>query len=53
VVTPENTKLRHLLYGNKPRVYRIIYGVCERAKMVRVLHIRHGAREAFKQREVR
>jgi toxin ParE1/3/4 len=25
--TPENPNLRHLLYGNKPHVYRIIYSV--------------------------
>ena len=47
-VTPENKKLRHLLYRNKPYVYRIIWRVHERPKKVRVLHIRHDAREAFK-----
>ena len=52
-VTPEDKKLRHLLYGNKPYVYRIIYCVYERTKKVRVLHIRHGARKAFKQWEAR
>jgi plasmid stabilization system protein ParE len=46
-ITPESRKLRHLLYGNKPHVYRIIYRVDERRKTVRVLHIRHGARDAF------
>jgi toxin ParE1/3/4 len=44
--TPENKKLRHLLYGNKPHVYRIIYRVNERAQIVKVVHIRHGARNA-------
>jgi plasmid stabilization system protein ParE len=48
-VTPESKQLRHLLYGNKPHVYRVIYRVYESAKKVRVLHIRHGAREPFKQ----
>jgi toxin ParE1/3/4 len=52
-VTPEDKKLRHLLYGNKPHVYRIVYRVYERAKEVRVLHIRHGARKAFKQPKTR
>ena len=46
-VTPENNKLRHLLYGNKPHVYRAIYRVLERQKQVEVLHIRHGARRRF------
>jgi len=46
-VTPENKKLRHLLYGRKPHVYRIIYRVSERPKQVDVLHIRHGARRPF------
>jgi len=37
-------KLRHLLYGHKPHVYRVIYRVIEKQKRVEVLHIRHGAR---------
>lgn len=40
-VTPENKKLRHLLY-------RITYRVDQRARRVQVLHVRHGARVAFK-----
>jgi toxin ParE1/3/4 len=43
-VTPESDKLRHLLYGNKPHIYRAIYRV---QKQVEVLHIRHGARRRF------
>ncbi|MGD0201354.1 MAG: type II toxin-antitoxin system RelE/ParE family toxin [Bryobacteraceae bacterium] len=43
-VTPEKHQLRHLLYGHKPHVYRVIYRVLERQKQVEVLHIRHGAR---------
>lgn len=46
--TPENRKLRHLLYGNKPHVYRVIYRVREKEKTVEVLHIRHGARQKLK-----
>ena len=46
-VTPENDKLRHLLYGNKPHVYRAIYRVVEKQKQVEILHIRHGARRGF------
>jgi toxin ParE1/3/4 len=46
-VTPENKTFRHLLFGKKPNVYRIIYAIDERARVVRVLHIRHGARARF------
>jgi plasmid stabilization system protein ParE len=46
-ITPEKKTLRHLLFGKKPHVYRIIYAVHERAQIVRVLHIRHGARAPF------
>ena len=41
--TPENTKMRHLLYGHRRHVYRMIYRVMERKKEVEILHIRHGA----------
>lgn len=47
-VTPENDKLRHLLYGIKPHIYRVIYRVLENRKQVEVLHIRHGAKLRFK-----
>jgi toxin ParE1/3/4 len=43
-VTPENRTLRHLLFGKTPNVYRIIFAIDARARVVRVLHIRHGAR---------
>jgi plasmid stabilization system protein ParE len=39
-----NDKLRRLLYGRKPHVYRVIYRVLEKQKQVEVLHIRYGAR---------
>jgi len=45
---PENDELRHLLYGNKPHIYRAIYRVMEKQKQVEVLHIRRGARRRFK-----
>ena len=51
-LTPESTKYRHLLYGRKPHVYRVIYRVSERQKRVDVLHIRHGARRAFEESEM-
>jgi plasmid stabilization system protein ParE len=46
-VTPERGDVRHLLYGNRPHVYRVIYRVIEKQKRVEVLHIRHGARQEF------
>ena len=46
--TPESEDFRHLLYGNKPHIYRVIYRVLEKQKEVDVLHIRHGARQEFK-----
>ena len=45
--TRENSRLRHLLYGRKPHVYRVIYRILEKQKRVDVLHIRHGARQEF------
>jgi plasmid stabilization system protein ParE len=46
-VTPESGKFRHLLYGNKPNIYRVIFRLLERKKQVEVLHVRHGARRRF------
>jgi plasmid stabilization system protein ParE len=50
--TPESAKLRHLLYGHKPHVYRVIFRVTGKTMQVDVLHIRHGARHRFKRSEV-
>jgi toxin ParE1/3/4 len=47
-VTRESKLLRHLLYGKKPHVYRVIYRVVERQRRVEVLHIRHGSRRRFR-----
>ena len=41
-------KLRHLLYGKMPHVYRVIYEVEESRQTVWVLTIRHGARRKLK-----
>jgi len=41
-------KLRHLLYCQKPSVYRVIYEVDERRRVVQVLAVRHGARQKLK-----
>jgi toxin ParE1/3/4 len=45
--TPEDAQLRHLLYGNKPHVYRVIYRVAEKHEEVKVLLNRHGAQREF------
>jgi len=47
-ITREDARLRHLLYGKKPHVYRVIYCFDEKNKEVEILHIRHGARQAFR-----
>jgi plasmid stabilization system protein ParE len=47
-VTPENKKLKHILYGEKPHLYRIVYRMNKRERQVDVLHIRHGARRQFR-----
>jgi toxin ParE1/3/4 len=55
-VAPEARKLRrelrHLLYGKKPHVYRVIHGVDERRQTVWVLTVRHGARRKMKASDV-
>jgi plasmid stabilization system protein ParE len=47
-VTPENSKLRHLLYGENANVYRVVFRVDRQQQQVDVLHIRHGARRKFR-----
>jgi toxin ParE1/3/4 len=55
-VAPESRKLkrklRNLLYGKKPHVYRVIYEVEEQRQTVWVLTIRHGARKTVKASDV-
>jgi toxin ParE1/3/4 len=51
-VTPENKRLRHLLYGDKPHAYRIIFRVNSRRRQVDVLGIRHGARKGFRRSDL-
>lgn len=46
--TPEDKRLRHLLYGSKPNVYRVIYQVKKKERKIVVLHIRHGARQRLR-----
>ena len=47
-VTPEKAQYRHLLYGHKPHVYRVIFRVLDRERHVVVLHVRHGARQRLR-----
>ena len=44
---PEDAGLRHVLYGRRRNVHRVIYTIDESDRTVTVLHIRHGARNAF------
>lgn len=48
---PEDGELRQLLYGRKGHRYRVIYAIDETSLTVTVLHIRHGARDAFRNDE--
>ncbi len=52
-VAPEKPQLRHLLYGSKPHIYRVIYRVREKQKRVDILHIRHGARKKLKSSDLK
>jgi toxin ParE1/3/4 len=49
-VTPEDRALRHLLYGKKPHVYRIIYAIEEDTSTVYVMHIRPPGRHTMPKR---
>ena len=44
--TSEDARFRHLLYGRKPHVYRIIFRVTEQKRLVEILFIRHGKRDS-------
>lgn len=41
-----NQPVRVLRYGRKPHVYRLFFTVDDTARVVRVVHVRHGARKA-------
>lgn len=47
---PEDPALRHLLYGKRPNVYRIIYEIDEKTSTVNVLHIRARGRDSMPRR---
>jgi len=50
---PERRKngqpLRHLLYGNRPNLYRVIFAINKRTRTITVLTVRHGAMDAFQE----
>jgi len=43
-VTHEDALVRHVIYGNKPHLYRILYEIDDARKLVKVLSIWHGKR---------
>lgn len=49
-VAPESINpdqpVRVISYGRKPHVYRVFFTINDTAEVVRVVHIRHGARTA-------
>ncbi|MGH9511744.1 MAG: type II toxin-antitoxin system RelE/ParE family toxin [Terriglobales bacterium] len=51
-VAPEDSTLRHLLYGRKPHVYRIIFRINKKSRQVDVLHLRHGARRRLRKSDL-
>ena len=48
-IAPENIGSTHpvrgLLYGRKPHVYRVFFTVDRAARVVRIVHLRHGAKQ--------
>jgi toxin ParE1/3/4 len=46
-VSPESSGVRRLLYSRKPHIYRALFKIDEKKKLVKVLHIHHGSRAAF------
>jgi toxin ParE1/3/4 len=44
---PEDPTLRHLLYGKRPHIYRIIFSVDATRRRVDIVHVRHGAQDTF------
>jgi toxin ParE1/3/4 len=47
--TPGDGHFHHLRHRRRRYQYRIIYAIDERNRIATVLHIRHGARDAFVQ----
>lgn len=55
-LAPEAAKLglelRHLLYGKRPGIYRIVFRIVEEAQEVHILAVRHGARKSLTDEEI-
>ena len=55
-IAPEAVKLglevRHLLYGKRPGIYRIVFRIVEEVQEVQVLAVRHGARKPLTEEDV-
>jgi toxin ParE1/3/4 len=51
-ITRRQDKLRNLLYGHRPNIYRVIYWISERKNLVDVLRVRHGARGKLKKSDI-
>jgi plasmid stabilization system protein ParE len=47
----EGHPIRQLLYGKKPGVYRVLFEIQELTRRVRVLAIRHGARDEWNRKK--
>lgn len=55
-VTPESAKLnfeiRHLLYGKRPGIYRIVFRIAEEEQEVHILTVRHSTRKSLSQEDM-
>ena len=51
-ITRESKRLRHLLFGHKPHVYRVIFRIRKGLRQVEVLHVRHGRRRDFRRADL-
>jgi plasmid stabilization system protein ParE len=55
-MAPESDKvafeLRHLLYGKRPGVYRIVFRIVETAQEVHILTVRHSARKPLSDEDI-
>jgi len=55
-IAPESFRPEHpirvLHYGRRPHVYRVFVTVDDNARVVRVLHVRHGARRQITRAEL-
>lgn len=46
-LTTESRTHRHLLFGRRADIYRVIFQVSDETQEVTIAHIRHGARKPF------